>query len=102
MSCPSPSCHRSARGPKPKPRADTPLTVRPKEATAFAGLAPVHRQSGSSLRGRSHIARQGGAQVRTLLYLAALSASRFDPQLREFYDRLRAAGKTHKQARIAV
>jgi len=83
-------------------RADILLTRSPKELTAYAGLAPLHRQSGTSLRGRSYIGRQGDAQVRTLLYMAAMSASRCDPQLKEFYERLRAAGKTHKQARIAV
>ena len=43
----------------------------------------------------------GRASVRTALYMAALCGRRWNPQLRAFYDRLRAAGKPPKVALIA-
>ena len=69
-------------------------------AAALAGLAPINRDSGAS-RGRRFI--QGGrTPLKTALYLAALSAARFNPVLKPFYQRLRAAGKSPKTALIAV
>ncbi len=70
------------------------------EAAALAGLAPFNRDSGS-LRG-SRTIRGGRIAVRTALFMAALSASRTNPILKAFYQRLRAAGKAHKVALVAV
>lgn len=70
------------------------------EAAALAGLAPMNRDSGT-LRGKRHI--QGGrAIVRTALFQASLSASRFHPTLSVFYRRLRDAGKSARSALCAV
>ena len=71
-------------------------------ATAFAGLAPHPRQSGSSVRGRPHIGRGGHARLRAALYMAAVSSLRCNPGLRAFYARLKAAGKASKVALCAV
>ncbi len=70
------------------------------EASALAGLAPYADDSGT-LHGQRHI-RGGREQVRKALYMAALSAWRTNPILKTFYERLRAAGKPHKVAHIAV
>jgi transposase len=70
------------------------------EAAALAGLAPYNCDSGPQ-RGQRHI-RGGRAAVRCALYMAALSAVRFDPILRAFYQRLVAAGKPCKVALCAV
>ena len=72
------------------------------EATAYAGLAPQPRQSGTSVRGRPRIGRSGHARLRTALYLATLSACRRNPVLSPYYRRLRAAGKPMKVARCAA
>jgi transposase len=61
------------------------------EAAALAGLAPYNRDSGP-WKGTRRI-RGGRAPVRCALYMAALSAVRYDPILRAFYQRLCAAGK---------
>ena len=61
------------------------------QAAALAGLAPYNRDSGPRQGVRS--IRGGRAPVRCALYMAALSAVRHDRILREFYLRLRAAGK---------
>ena len=67
---------------------------------AAAGLAPCRRESGA-WRGRSRISRQGDAALRSGLYMAAVVASRHDPPMRGFRDRLLAAGKSPMQALVA-
>jgi len=63
---------------------------------ALIGLAPLARESGR-WQGQRHIAG-GRALVRRVLFMAAFTASRFNPPLRAFYQRLVTKGKTHKQA----
>ena len=70
--------------------------------TAYIGLAPMPRQSGSSIRGKPSIGHSGKGRARTALYMATLSATRYNPVMRAFYERLRAAGKSVKVARCAV
>ena len=71
-----------------------------KQIALLVGLAPIPDDSGER-RGRRRI-RGGRQSVRNVLYLAALSASRCNPALRDFYQRLRNKGKEAKQALIAV
>ncbi|MFO0851602.1 MAG: IS110 family transposase [Gemmataceae bacterium] len=68
--------------------------------TAVVGLAPYAHDSGA-LRGGRHI-RGGRAEVRRVLYLAALSAARRAGPLKDFADRLRARGKKAKVVLVAV
>jgi len=75
-------------------------TLNRRQAAALAGLAPHPRQSGT-WQGRRTIGG-GRAPVRRALYMAALSAARSNRHLREFYERLRAAGKPAKLALTAV
>ena len=63
----------------------------PQTAAALAGVAPYNRDSGPDT-GQRHISG-GRRTVRCALYMAALSAVRHDPILKEFYTRLRTAGK---------
>jgi transposase len=71
-----------------------------REIAALVGLAPFARDSGT-IRGIRRI-RGGRASVRTVLYLAAMSAARFNPVLRAAYQRLRNAGKPLKLAFVAI
>ena len=71
-----------------------------KQIAALAGLAPRARDSGTVCGGRSIFG--GRKEVRTSLYMAALSAARYNPPLRALYRRLRAAGKKVKVALTAV
>ncbi len=71
-----------------------------KAIAKLAGVAPLARDSGT-LRGRRTI-WGGRPQIRSPLYMAAMSAARFDPQLRAFYESLRARGKAAKVAIVAV
>ena len=70
------------------------------QAAALAGVAPFDRDSGQT-RGTRRV-RGGRQHVRNVLYMAALSAVRWNPDLREFYERLCAAGKQFKVAVVAV
>jgi len=71
-----------------------------REIASLVGVAPFARDSGK-LRGVRYI-RGGRASVRTVLYLAAMTAARFNPTLRALYQRLRQAGKPPKLAFVAV
>jgi transposase len=71
-------------------------------AAAYAGLVPMARESGTSVRGRAQIGHGGHARLRTALYMATLTAARFNPVIRVQYERLRAAGKPSKVARCAA
>ena len=71
-----------------------------RQAAALAGLAPFNHDSGS-IRGKRTIFG-GRRALRSGLYMAALSAARFNPILSRFYQRLRAKGKPHKLALTAV
>lgn len=71
-----------------------------KQASMLVGLAPIARDSGQN-SGQRHI-HGGRAQVRQSLYMAALAAARYNPDLKVFYQRLRSAGKPAKLALTAV
>jgi transposase len=66
----------------------------------LVGVAPLNRDSGV-FRGK-RVIWGGRVNVRNTLYMAALSASRFNVPLKAFFERLRAAGKPHKVALVAV
>jgi len=74
----------------------------PEQLAAYAGLAPYPHQSGKSIRRREAIGHTGHARLRRSLYMATLSASRYNPAIKTFYDRLRQNGKPMKVARCAA
>jgi transposase len=69
-------------------------------AASLTGLAPFTRESGK-WKGQAKIGG-GRGDLRRALYLPALSAARFNPDLKAVYDRLRARGKPAKLALVAV
>jgi transposase len=75
-------------------------TLSRKQIATLAGLAPFTRQSGQ-WKGRSFIGG-GRTSVRTALFMGALTAMRHNPVLKDFFDRLIAAGKPKMAAIIAV
>lgn len=70
------------------------------QIAALAGVAPMNCESGE-MRGQRRI-KGGRTHVRNALYMAAVAASRCNPDLKAFYGRLRAAGKSAKLALTAV
>ena len=74
-------------------------TLNRRRIAALVGVAPLNRDSGTM---RGHRSIYGGRRrVRNGLYMAALTASRYNPVIRKFYERLRAAGKRAKVALVA-
>ncbi len=67
---------------------------------AYAGLAPVTRRSGSSIRGETR-SQRGNHALKSALFLSAF-ASLADPTSRAYYDRKRAQGKRHNAALICL
>ena len=74
----------------------------PEQLVAYAGLAPFAYQSGTSVHRRGAIGHAGHARLRRALYLASLSATRYNPVIKRFYDHLKDRGKSMKVARCAA
>ncbi len=74
-------------------------TLGRREIAALVGVAPMNRDSGA-MRGRRSVSG-GRARVRAVLYMGALVASRHNPVIRSFYQRLLTAGKPKKLALTA-
>lgn len=68
---------------------------------SYAGIAPVTRRSGSSIRGESP-SRRGNKVLKRALFLSAFASINASPASRAYYDRKRAQGKRHNQAIIAL
>lgn len=67
---------------------------------SYAGLAPVTKSSGSSIRGE-HAPHRGNRQLKRAMFLSAFAALH-DPASRAYYDKQRAANKTHTQALLRL
>jgi transposase len=75
-------------------------TLSNKQIAALGGVAPFNRDSGT-MRGRRCV-WGGRAAVRSVLYMATLAATRFNPTIRAFYQRLCKSGKLRKVALVAA
>lgn len=75
-------------------------TVSRTQISALAGVAPFNRDSGR-YNGKRAI-RGGRPQVRSVLYMAALTAMRCNPIIRRFTERLKAKGKANKVVIVAA
>lgn len=74
----------------------------PKQVCSYLGINPTVFESGSSVRGSGRIPKKGNRYLRKLLFLASLSAKRFNKSCAELFDRLIHSGKAKKQALMAV
>ena len=74
----------------------------PKAQVCNAGLSPRRFESGSSVRGRSHISKMGKSLIRKVLFMPSLSCTLRENYFTPFYNRLKKNGKTHRQAQVAV
>ena len=68
---------------------------------AACGLNPRLKRSGSSVHKQTRISKQGSSHMRKLFYLPALVATRHNPTVKAFYDKLVAKGKPKKSALVA-
>jgi transposase len=74
-------------------------TLNRRKIAALAGVAPFNNDSGK--RGGKRTIWGGRAGLRAVLYMGALAAIRFNPKFKDFYQKLRDAGKKPKQAIVA-
>lgn len=75
---------------------------RAKGLAAFVGLDPQTHRSGTSVRGRETISRQGDRHLRARLYMCALGGVTGKNALRQYYERLVGRGKAKKLALVAA
>jgi transposase len=73
-----------------------------RQAAAWVGVCPQRRESGSSVRRRGRMSKEGRSDLRRVLYMPALVAMRHNPTLRPFAERLLAKGKAKKAVVGAV
>ena len=71
------------------------------QLASYAGLAPVTRRSGSSIRGE-HVSHGGNKRLKRAMFLSAFASLRSDPVSRAYYQRKRDQGKCHNQAVLAL
>jgi transposase len=77
-------------------------TANHRQLISFAGLAPTQYSSRSSIQGKPRIYKRGGKNLRDVLYMCSMNAMKTNVACKTLYERLRANGKTGKQALIAV
>ena len=73
-----------------------------KELCSYAGITPVIRESGSSVKGHPRISKVGNVKLRNLLFLCSFNACKYNKSCKELYDRIVAKVKSKKLALIAV
>jgi transposase len=73
-----------------------------KQFTCYIGLSPVETRSGSSVKGKRSISKQGNGYLRNLLFLCSFNACKSNKSCRDLYERITAKGKSKKLALIAV
>lgn len=72
-----------------------------KAQVAHAGLAPMQRVSGTSVRGKARLCKLGNARLRKALYMPTMSAIQYNPHIREFYLKKVSQGK-HKMVALCA
>ena len=71
-----------------------------KQVSAFLGLIPKQQESGL-FKGRSRLAKTGNSSIRAKLYMAAVVATQYNPDIKDQYERLQSNGKCKMQALCA-
>lgn len=73
-----------------------------RQIVSLAGLDPITKESGSSIRGKVRISKAGGRLYRGTLFMPTMVAIRHNKQMKAFYERLKANGKHTTAAQVAV
>jgi transposase len=68
------------------------------QCAAYLGLVPVQHESGSSVKGRARLSKSGIPVIRAKLYMAAVVATRYNPDIKAQYKRLTSKGKSKMSA----
>ena len=72
------------------------------QITALTGLDPIQNESGTSLKRKTRISKQGTSLVRSILYMPVLCVVQHNGEMKHFYQRLIETGKPKMSAQIAV
>ncbi|WP_026705032.1 transposase, partial [Flavobacterium soli] len=59
----------------------------------YSGVAPFEYSSGTSVKGRTKVSHLADKKMKSLLHMCALTAIKYDPQLKEYYNKKKAEGK---------
>jgi len=73
-----------------------------RQIISLAGLDPIIKESGTSVRGKSRISKSGSRLYRGTLFMAAMASTLHNAKMKVFYERLKAKGKHTTSAQIAV
>lgn len=73
-----------------------------RQIVSLAGLDPVMRESGTSIKGQTRISKAGNRLYRGTLFMAAMASTKHNAKMKAFYERLKANGKHTTQAQTAV
>ena len=73
-----------------------------KQVVAFVGLNPKKQESGSSVKGKVRISKMGNSQLRKAFYMPAIVATKHNPLMKQFADKLKKKGKSGKVIICAV
>jgi transposase len=73
-----------------------------KQLVSYVGLSPHPYESGTSIKGKGHLAKYGMGRMRQLLYLCSWTARRSNPGCAVLYKRLKAQGKPERVIKCAV
>jgi len=68
------------------------------QVAAYLGLTPIEHKSGSSVQGRPHLSKAGNPLIRAKLYMAAVVAIKYNPDIKAQYERLTSKGKSKMSA----
>lgn len=68
------------------------------QVAAYLGVVPIEKRSGTSVNYRAKLSKAGPPEIRAKLYIAALTAIRFNPHVKALYERLLLKGKTKMAA----
>jgi transposase len=74
----------------------------PRKFACYAGVAPFHRTSGSSVRGRPRVSHMANKRMKTLFHLCAMSAIRYNQSIKAYYHRKVEQGKNKMSVINAV
>lgn len=70
--------------------------------TAFVGVTPMHFESGTSVKGKSHISKIGAKKIRKTLYMSAINVKNYNPHFKNFVQKLQRKGKPPKVIICAI
>ncbi|ASC71021.1 Insertion element IS900 uncharacterized 42 kDa protein [Halomicronema hongdechloris C2206] len=91
-----------AKSPKLCKYADLSRFSNARQLAAYCGLTPRDKQSGTSVKKRPCLSKVGNARLRKALFMPAVCATRYNPELKAFYERLLKRGKSKMAAVGAV